>query len=229
MKLFLIIIVLFSSSSCSYFHVNKLETLIIDSNPRGARVVDKNGVELGHTPYAYNRTSSNCDKEDTLYLAQENYYGSVVRPGCDSNENVVVNLVKKNNMHFKLDTFGTYYKEINTYTNRILQIQFLIIKGETEIAYKDLVKFLGDYPNVSSVYIMMAQIEMQKGQLELANEHLNAALKLDRDNSDAIMLLAALKQPQSNVDQALNKEIKRDKDQFKKDLKLKDMSRVKKK
>ena len=46
---------------------------------------------------------------------------------------------------------------------------------------------------------MLAQIELQKGQIALSREHLQHALKLDSNNTDALEMLAMLDHPKDEL------------------------------
>ena len=121
---FLSFLIIFLLSGCSIFTQNNYNDLVFDSIPSGATVYDQDGKSIGVTPLKYDANNKICDENVTFVLSKEGFYSTAFHPNCQEGANLTAHLVKTNNLQFKLDTFGTYYKEMNNYTNKILQIQY---------------------------------------------------------------------------------------------------------
>jgi tetratricopeptide (TPR) repeat protein len=182
---------MFTLVSCSSRARGKNIANFFNTVPTGATIYSTSGENLGTTPVERSSFRKMCVNNRTVIVEKIGYMSVNYNLDCDQDADEVT-LAELNTDQFKNQTFGTYYREINEFSTKLLELHYLVLSHDYEAAKLALQKFKVAYPNVVATYTMLAQIELEQGNLDVARAYLRAALRIDPKNNYSLELLATL-------------------------------------
>jgi hypothetical protein len=168
------------------------------TDPPGAEVTDRAGGVLGTTPLTLEKEAlAKVTDHDRLYvrIRKPGYEPRTLILDVDGADQHDIALSKLEEKYFTQTTLNDFTPEINGMTRELLQIQGLLVVRNNAQAERELEAFLKKYPHVAPALVMMANVELARGEREKARGYLTQASSIDPADPVVQRMLKALSGP----------------------------------
>jgi hypothetical protein len=178
------IVIIFILTSCSFLK-NNIELnnfVLINSVPVNAEVFSDTGVLIGVTPLKLDIDKLNLYQKDSvlsLSLRKLNYQDKQVIFKNLGVSEINVKLSQVTEPMAKVLIAGPLSLYINSILKKTIKIQDGIITKNIIESKTSLETLINDYPNVASLYVLLAAIEIQNKNYSVAKVTLEKSIMLD--------------------------------------------------
>jgi hypothetical protein len=178
------IVIIFILTSCSFLK-NNIELnnfVLINSVPVNAEVFSDTGVLIGVTPLKLDIDKLNLYQKDSvlsLSLRKLNYQDKQVIFKNLGVSEINVKLSQVTEPMAKVLIAGPLSIYINSILKKTIKIQDGIITKNIIESKTSLETLINDYPNVASLYVLLAAIEIQNKNYSVAKVTLEKSIMLD--------------------------------------------------
>ena len=184
-------LLLFLISACSSVGVTKVE---IKSNPPAAQVLSLERKVVGVTPLVLTGDIlKQNSKEGRVFviLSAPGYVERELFLDVHGDDVHQVTLAKLDENYFIDKILGSLSPEANHMARDLLQIQALLLSKKINEAETGILEFQKRFPNIASSFVLLAGVEMARGNVPKARGYLLRAQSLDPSDPVAARLLAS--------------------------------------
>lgn len=186
-KAYIILLLTFFSSSCSFFknNIELSESVSIKSSPIGAEVYSQSGEFIGVTPLKLTQDKIGLIQKDSIVLLsvrKNNYIDQHLAFKNMGVSEVQVNLVSLNDEMVKKLMAGSLSSNVNDILKKLIQVQEGIITKKLASSEEIIEQLIKDYPAISAFYTLQAAIDIQHKKYSSARILLEKSLMLDSTN-----------------------------------------------